>query len=434
MDMSRVEANNSVHADAKAAAVAPVLRMCYAAAAGTGAGAGAVIVYLGEEEPRPGQRVCIIEPGDIGLDGSAPGDPLSETDIATFHSALKNEFLTNGCGRVAVYVPGVGMFACGADIDAAIREAVQALQGSSAAYFRRQAQAIKYMAMATDDINSNGAADNGRMKGKIVLVTGAAQGFGKGIAEGLAAEGAYVAVADMNYEGAKACAEQICKICGAGRAIAVHANVTDEESVAAMVRETVLSYGGLDLFISNAGVLIAGALPDMSKKDFELVTSVNYTGYFLGAKHASAPMKIQRAVNGQYMSDIIEINSKSGLEGSNKNFAYAGSKFGGIGLTQSFALELVEYGIKVNAICPGNFLDGPLWSDPDRGLFKQYLEAGKVPGAKTVGDVRRYYESRVPMKRGCTVGDVVKAILYLVDQKYETGQALPVTGGQVMLS
>ena len=145
-------------------------------------------------------------------------------------------------------------------------------------------------------------------------------------------------------------------------------------------------------------------------------------------------MKAQRAVNGEYMTDIIEINSKSGLEGSNKNFAYAGAKFGGIGLTQSFALELAPFGIKVNAICPGNFLDGPLWSDPEKGLFVQYLNAGKVPGAKTVADVRAFYEAKVPLGRGCTVEDVAKAISYVIDQKYETGQAIPVTGGQLMLN
>jgi sorbitol-6-phosphate 2-dehydrogenase len=145
-------------------------------------------------------------------------------------------------------------------------------------------------------------------------------------------------------------------------------------------------------------------------------------------------MKLQRRFAPGRTADIIQINSKSGLEGSNKNFAYAGSKFGGIGLTQSFALELVEHGIKVNSVCPGNFFEGPLWSDPEKGLFVQYLRAGKVPGAKTVEDVRRSYESRVPMGRGCRVDDVVKAILYLVDQEYETGQALPVTGGQVMLA
>ncbi|HTZ50024.1 MAG TPA: sorbitol-6-phosphate 2-dehydrogenase, partial [Spirochaetia bacterium] len=100
---------------------------------------------------------------------------------------------------------------------------------------------------------------------------------------------------------------------------------------------------------------------------------------------------------------------------------------------QSFAMELVEHGIKVNSVCPGNYFEGPLWSDPEKGLFVQYLKAGKVPGAKTVEDVKRSYESRVPMGRGCQVPDVVRAILYLVEQEYETGQALPVTGGQVMI-
>jgi sorbitol-6-phosphate 2-dehydrogenase len=136
--------------------------------------------------------------------------------------------------------------------------------------------------------------------------------------------------------------------------------------------------------------------------------------------------------SGDWM-DIVQISSKSGLEGSNKNGAYAGSKFGGIGLTQSFALELVADRIKVNSICPGNFLDGPLWSDPERGLFVQYLKANKVPGAKTIEDVRRFYEAKVPMNRGCTPTDVVRAITYCIEQTYETGQAIPVTGGQCML-
>jgi sorbitol-6-phosphate 2-dehydrogenase len=131
--------------------------------------------------------------------------------------------------------------------------------------------------------------------------------------------------------------------------------------------------------------------------------------------------------------DIIQINSKSGLRGSNKNFAYAGGKFGGIGLTESFALELIPYRIKVNSICPGNFFEGPLWSDPQKGLFVQYLRAGKVPGAKSIDDVRAYYEQQVPAGRGCRIEDVMKAIFYAIEQEYETGQAIPVTGGQVML-
>jgi NAD(P)-dependent dehydrogenase (short-subunit alcohol dehydrogenase family) len=171
----------------------------------------------------------------------------------------------------------------------------------------------------------------------------------------------------------------------------------------------------------------------MDLETFEAVNRVNYGGFFLCAKYASAPMRVQHAFDPGHSADIVQINSKSGLAGSNKNFAYAGSKFGSIGLVQSFALELVPYHIKVNAICPGNLFDGPLWSDPEHGLFRQYLDAGKVPGARTLDDVRRFYEAKVPMGRGCRIDDVVRALLYAVEQTYETGQAIPVTGGQIML-
>ena len=272
-------------------------------------------------------------------------------------------------------------------------------------------------------------AGEGRLAGKISIVTGAAQGFGKGIAEELYKEGATVVIADMNVP----LAEQVAQELGE-RACAIAVNVADEESVAHMVAETVDRYGGLDLMLSNAGVVRSGPIAQMEKKDFDFVTNINYTGFFLCAKYAAIIMQAQHEADPDAMFDIITLNSKSGLEGSNKNFAYAGSKFGGIGLTQSFALELCAYNIKVNAVCPGNFLDGPLWSDPERGLFVQYLQAGKVPGAKTVEDVRRYYEAKVPMNRGCLPLDVARAVMYCVEQKYETGQAIPVTGGQVMLN
>jgi sorbitol-6-phosphate 2-dehydrogenase len=211
-------------------------------------------------------------------------------------------------------------------------------------------------------------------------------------------------------------------------------NVMDEESVADGLHSAVVRYGGLDLLVSNAGVLRAGGVTSQPLAEFDLVTRVNYRGYFLCVRFAAPIMARQHRAKPDRWSDIIEINSKSGLVGSSRNSAYAGSKFGGIGLTQSFALELVGDGIKVNAVCPGNFLEGPLWADPDNGLFVQYLREGKVPGAKSIDDVRRFYEARVPMGRGCTPADVLEALYYLVAQQYETGQALPVTGGQVMLS
>lgn len=272
------------------------------------------------------------------------------------------------------------------------------------------------------------------VRDKVAVVTGGAQGFGEGMVRSLVDHGAFVYVADLNREGAQALASELNYDAMITVAKAVEVNVTDEASVQAMMDTVVSEVGGVDLFISNAGVLKAGSVKTMSLKDFAFVTDVDYTGFFICTKFASRTMAIQNIPSGAYYTDIVTISSKSGLEGSNKNGAYAGAKFGTIGLTQSFALELVEDNIKVNAVCPGNFLDGPLWSDPKRGLFVQYLETNKVPGAKTIEDVRRAYEAKVPMNRGCTTADVMKAILYIVEQTYETGQAVPVTGGQVMLN
>lgn len=336
-------------------------------------------------------------------------------------------------------VPGVGIFAIGRDIDEA--RGIAPLPGEPVA-------------------GPKAGPKSGRMAGRICVVTGGAQGFGEELVRRLVAEGATVAVADLQIEGAKRLASELNGRAGRTVAFGVQVDVSEERSVKAMIETVVGTAGGMDLVVSNAGVLVAGSVKELTREQFRFVTSVNYDGFFLITKHASPVMARQyhgaksaaqanalTAVNGSpegvshtehtpdsdYLSDIVQINSKSGLVGSNRNGAYAGSKFGSIGLVQSFALELIDDGIKVNAICPGNFFDGPLWSDPHKGLFVQYLNAGKVPGAKTVDDVKRHYESRVPMGRGCRGEDVARALFYIVDQEYETGQALPVTGGQVML-
>jgi len=280
-------------------------------------------------------------------------------------------------------------------------------------------------------INAAGRANV--VKNKIALVTGGAQGIGEEIVRNLAACGALVFIADLNLDGAQKLAQQINAEEKRTAAIAVAVNVSSEESVEVMFNTTAQTAGGLDLCISNAGVLKAGSVLEQELADFKFVTDINFTGFFVVSKFAGRILRTQHYTAPNWKTDIVQVNSKSGLEGSNKNGAYAGGKFGGLGLVASFAMELIEYGIKVNAVCPGNFLDGPLWSDPEKGLFVQYLRTGKVPGAKSIADVRAFYESKVPMKRGCTGKDLVRAIYYVVEQEYETGQAVPVTGGQIML-
>ncbi|MBE6590731.1 MAG: SDR family NAD(P)-dependent oxidoreductase [Ruminococcaceae bacterium] len=374
--------------------------------------------------------------------------PYCETKEETLEllKKLHKEYVdANGIIPKVIAVEKLGCFVCGGSYKDASTAAEVFLDGVKIAVF---AQSFGGAAPLNDELSlfiqnwevesyrskvSLSAGSAKRLTNKIAIITGAGQGFGKGIAECMAADGAYTVIADMNINSAQEVADGLCEKYGKGTAIAVMVNVSDEDAVKAMVDQTVLNYGGLDILVNNAGIARAGSLEEMTKPTFELVTAVNYTAFFLCTKYCTRPMKIQNAVCPDYAADIISINSKSGLAGSNKNFAYAGSKFGGIGLTQSFALELAPYNIKVNAICPGNFLDGPLWSDPEKGLFVQYLNAGKVPGAKNVEDVRKFYMSKVPLGRGCLPEDVAKAVVYAVEQKYETGQAIPVTGGQEML-
>ncbi len=280
---------------------------------------------------------------------------------------------------------------------------------------------------------AKGAASQGKVAGKTAIVTGGAMGFGAGIAEDLFREGANIVIADINPIEAENMLDKLKKYGQKNGVIFQKTDVSNEGSVMELIRKTIETFGGIDLFISNAGILRAGGLDTMDAETFDWLTRVNYNAYFLCARYTSAVMKLQNESLKTHFADIIQVNSKSGLKGSDKNFAYAGGKFGGIGLTQSFALELMPYRIKVNAVCPGNFFDGPLWSDPKKGLFVQYLQAGKVPGAKTVKAVKQHYENQVPAGRGCTVEDVMKAIYYAIEQKYETGQAIPVTGGQIML-
>ncbi|TVR33668.1 MAG: SDR family NAD(P)-dependent oxidoreductase [Spirochaetaceae bacterium] len=357
---------------------------------------------------------------------SVTTDPLSAETLDHLARALRRQ--AGGGVPQLVEVSAVGDFAIGRSIDELDR-----IAGSGRAGSGSQADAA-----ARKD---SAAAQQSSFAGKLAVVTGGAQGFGAEIARMLCAVGATVVVADLNADGAATAAQELNARSGRRAALSCAVDVSDEASVEAMMSTISAEVGGIDLFVSNAGVLKAGSVTTLPLKDFEFVTQVNYTGFFLCTKHAAPLMALQwraaRAIaedHAGYFSDIIQINSKSGLEGSNKNAAYAGAKFGGIGLVQSFAKELVSDGIKVNAICPGNFFEGPLWSDPDRGLFTQYLKAGKVPGATSIDDVKRHYEQQVPMGRGCRGEDVVRAILYAVEQKYETGQAIPVTGGQVMLS
>ncbi|MFO7637565.1 MAG: sorbitol-6-phosphate dehydrogenase [Clostridia bacterium] len=253
------------------------------------------------------------------------------------------------------------------------------------------------------------------LEGKVAVITGGAQGLGEALAQRLDREGCRVVIGDINIDSALEVARNLQD------AVAVKVDVTNEEDVENLMNTAVSKYGKLDILVCNAAILISGPTPDFDVKKWQLVMNVNLLGYFICAKAAS-----KRMLQGSGGS-IIQINSKSGKKGSYRNSAYAASKFGGIGLTQSLALEFAKDNIRVNAICPGNLLNSPLWVN---SLFKQYAQNQGI----SEEEVRQKYLGQVPMGRSCEYEDVGNVMVFLASEmaSYMTGQAINVTGGQEM--
>ncbi len=253
------------------------------------------------------------------------------------------------------------------------------------------------------------------LEGKVAVVTGASQGLGEALAIRLSQEGCKVAVCDFNIEGAKAIAAKLPD------AIAIPVNVTDYAQCEEVAKIVLEKWGKVDILVSNAGIVRSGDIESLTPEMFKQVVDVNLNGYFNTVK-AFAPSMLKNK-----SGSIIQINSKSGRKGSFKNGAYAASKFGGIGLTQSLALEFAEYGVRVNSVCPGNLLNSPLWVN---SLFKQYAANQGI----TEEEVRQKYINQVPMKRSCEYEDIANVVVFLASEysSYMTGQAINVTGGQQM--
>jgi len=259
-----------------------------------------------------------------------------------------------------------------------------------------------------------------QLEKKIAVVTGAGRGLGEALAYGLAAEGAIVCPWDMVEENVKTVHVNLAAKHKAAGVYGV-IDVTDETAVEQGMARVRAEFGRLDILVSNAGILKAFDVTEFPVDAWRKILDVNLTGYFLCAKHAAVVMKEQKS------GTIIQINSKSGKKGSFRNSAYAASKFGGIGFTQSIALDLAPFGVRVNAVCPGNLLDSPLWVE---SLFDEYARKWGISRE----EVRKKYVDQVPLQRPCTYQDVINVVIFLAggQSSYMTGQAINVTGGQEM--
>lgn len=244
-----------------------------------------------------------------------------------------------------------------------------------------------------------------KLKGKVALVTGSAQGIGRSIAEHLAKEGADIIVSDINIELAQATAKEIS---GLGvKAIAVKTNVADSASVTASVEEAVKVFGRIDILVNNAGITKDGLLIRMKDEDWDAVLSVNLRSMFLCTK-AAAPLMMKNR-----WGRIINIASIVGEMGNFGQANYSAAKAGAIGFTKTVARELAGRGITCNAIAPG-FIDTAMTQ-------------------KLSEDVKKKLSEQIPLTRLGTPDDIANAVVFLcADAEYVTGQVLNVNGGMYM--
>ncbi|WP_431825569.1 SDR family NAD(P)-dependent oxidoreductase [Burkholderia sp. F1] len=241
--------------------------------------------------------------------------------------------------------------------------------------------------------------------GQVVLITGAASGFGALLASELAAMGARLVLGDVNADGLERVAAPL-RAAGA-EAVAQRCDVRAEADVAALVGAAVARFGRLDVGVNNAGIAPPmKALIDTDEADLDLSFAVNAKGVFFGMKHQIRQMLAQGG------GVILNVASMAGLGGAPKLAAYAASKHAVVGLTKTAAVEYARRGIRVNAVCPF-YSATPMVTDSDIGDKQDFLAQGS------------------PMKRLGRPEEVVATMLMLCakENAYMTGQAVAVDGG-----
>lgn len=257
----------------------------------------------------------------------------------------------------------------------------------------------------------------GTLDNKIALITGAASGMGKAMALGYAREGAHVAIADLNVDGANAVVQEI--EAAGGSASAKMLNVSSPEESKAVVEEILSEHGTLDILVNNAGIGLIRPIEETTPDEWDRIFSVNVKGLFFLTQAVCAPMRAQRS------GKIINMASVAGRRGEALVAAYCASKATVISITQSVAMAMAPYGVNVNAMAPG-IVDTPYWKEVD----KQF---GTITG-KAEGETFKDAAAGIPLGRTSVPEDVVPLAIFLAGpgSNYITAQTYNVEGGMVM--
>ena len=263
------------------------------------------------------------------------------------------------------------------------------------------------------------------MKDTVVLVTGGASGLGRGIGLVMAERGADVAVADIDWEGAKKVRDELAL--GNNKVRAYQVDVTKTDELETLVRDVLDGFGRIDVLVNSAGVVGAPGYEDTTRsriEDWELTLDVNVMGTVL-ATEAVTPYMIERR-NGK----IVNVASHAGRGGARGNAAYGSSKASVIHLTQSYALELAPYNINVNVVCPGTIWT-PMWERIAERVRRNDPSKRNLTTRQIFDDS---IQQRCPLNRGQTPEDIGKAVAFFAseDAKNITGQSLNVNGGTRM--
>jgi rhamnulose-1-phosphate aldolase/alcohol dehydrogenase len=328
-----------------------------------------------------------------------------------------------------VLVPGLGMFMAGRDrrtagiVSDMYHHTIDVI-GSASLFGRyvslssKDAFDVEYWPLELYKLTL--APPEKELARRITLVTGGASGIGRAVARRLAAEGAHVVIGDLDEAGARATAEEIVRAVGAGRAIGLRMDVTDESSVRAAFEETVLAYGGLDILISNAGTAHSAPVAEMARDDWERSFAVNATGHFLVAREA------MRVLLRQGLGGALVFVATKNVMAPGKDFAaYSAAKAAEAQLAKVLALEGAPHGIRSNIVNPDAvFQDSRLWSEEVR---RRRAQAQGIP----VDQLEDFYRKRNLLGVRILPEDVAEAVLFLASDRSAktTGCTITVDGG-----